>query len=99
MANKLRVVGKNVERIGAREKVIGVTKFTGDLWQYGMLYCKILRSPYAHAKILNIDTNKSESLEGVEAVLTYKDVPQVMFGEVGAADANILPDRAALVCA
>ncbi len=97
MANKLRVVGKNVERIGAREKVIGVTKFTGDLWQYGMLYCKILRSPYAHAKIINIDTNKAESLEGVEAVLTYKDVPQVMFGEDGADDAYVLPDRARFV--
>jgi len=40
-----------------------------------MLYGKLLRSPYAHAKITSIDTSKAEALAGVKAVVTYKDAP------------------------
>ena len=40
-----------------------------------MLYGKVLRSPYPHAKILSINTEKAEQLAGVKAVLTYKNVP------------------------
>lgn len=97
MTGELKVVGKSVTRIGAYEKVTGAAKYTGDLWQYGTLYAKVLRSPYAHAKILNINTSKAEKLEGVKAILTYKDVPQVLFGEDAADDAYVLPDRARFV--
>jgi len=45
-----------------------------------MLYGKILRSRYAHAKILSIDTSKAEELEGVVAVITAKDTPMIKFG-------------------
>ena len=38
-----------------------------------MLWCKIARSPHAHAKILNIDTSRAEKLPGVKKVLTGKD--------------------------
>ena len=97
MTGKLKVVGKSVPRIGAYEKVTGAAKYTGDLWKYDMLYCKILRSPYAHAKILKIDTSKAEHLEGVKATLTYKDVPHVLLAEQAVEDTHILPDRARFV--
>ena len=41
----------------------------------GMLYGKILRSPYPHANIIDIDTTGAETLPGVEAVVTYKNAP------------------------
>ena len=50
------VVGKSVERTDGRVKVTGKAKYAGDLVAPGMLHGKLLRSPLAHAKILNIDT-------------------------------------------
>ena len=44
-----------------------------------MLEGKILFSPHAHAKILKIDTSKAEQLPGVEAVITWEDVPKNLF--------------------
>ncbi|RKY00614.1 MAG: hypothetical protein DRP55_05465 [Spirochaetes bacterium] len=46
-----------------------------------MLYGKILRSPYAHARILNIDISKAKKLPGVKAIVTADDVPHsLLFG-------------------
>jgi CO/xanthine dehydrogenase Mo-binding subunit len=45
-----------------------------------MLWMKILRSPHAHARILEVDASEALKIPGVVAVLTHKDVPQVLFG-------------------
>lgn len=57
------------------ERVTGRAKFTDDYVFPGMLFARTLRSRYPHARILRIDTSKAESLPGVQAVLTHKDVP------------------------
>jgi CO/xanthine dehydrogenase Mo-binding subunit len=75
-----QVVGKPVERTDGRVKATGKARFAGDLVAQGMLHGKILRSPFAHAKILNIDTSKAKKLAGVMAVITGKDFPGVPFG-------------------
>lgn len=93
MTEKLRVVGKSIPRLDAYEKATGAARFTGDMWLYGMLHGKILRSPYAHARIVSIDTSKAEKLEGVKAILTHKDVPRALIGESGVEDAYVLPDK------
>ena len=67
------VIGKRVPRIDSREKVMGQAKYAADYSLPGMLWCKIARSPFAHARILNIDTGKAERLPGVKAVITGKD--------------------------
>ena len=67
------VIGKRIPRIDGRVKVTGEAKYAADYEMPGMLWCKILRSPYAHAKILNIDTSRAERLPGVKAVCTGKD--------------------------
>jgi len=54
-------------------KVTGEAKYAADYEMPGMLWCKILRSPYAHAKILNIDASRAQKLPGVKGVLTGKD--------------------------
>ena len=74
------VVGKRVSRTDSVPKVTGETKYSADLYLPGMLYAKILRSPYAHARILNIDTSRAERLPGVRAIITGKDAIPYRWG-------------------
>ena len=73
-------IGKRMPRIDSRAKVMGKAKYTADLKLPGMLVGKIKRSPYAHARILSIDTSKAEKLPGVKAVVTGKDTEGVKWG-------------------
>jgi len=73
MSSKYSVIGQRVHRVDGPEKVTGNAKYTFDLVLPSMLYGKILRSPYPHAKILSIDTSKAEKLIGVKGVVTGKD--------------------------
>jgi len=73
---ELSVVGKSVPRVDALVKVTGSAKFVSDMKVPGMLYAKVLRSPYPHAKIISIDTSKAEQLAGVICVVTGKDAPE-----------------------
>jgi xanthine dehydrogenase D subunit len=72
---KYRYIGKSVPRVDAAEKATGHIKYMSDLSFPGMLWGKIVRAKYPHAKILKIDTSKAEALPGVHAVVTWKDVP------------------------
>lgn len=72
---ELRHIGKDAPRMGARDIVTGRAKYAQDLRRPRMLYAKVLRSPYAYAKILDIDASQALELPGVEAVLTYKNAP------------------------
>jgi len=74
------VIGKRLPRLDSNLKVTGEANFTGDIRLPGMLYGKILRSPYPHAKILNIDISKALKLPGVKAVVTGKDTPGIKYG-------------------
>ncbi len=79
MAKKaLQYVGHSVPRVDGVEKVTGQAKFLGDLVVPGMLYGKILRSAYAHARVSTIDTSKAEALPGVAAVLTAADIADLV---------------------
>jgi len=73
------VVGKSVRRVDALAKVTGKAKYTADFPVVDMLVGKILHSPYAHAVIKSIDVSKAKALPGVEAVLTYQDVPRIRY--------------------
>ena len=74
---QLKYVGRSVPRVDGIEKVTGKAKFVGDISVPGMLYGKILRSPYPHARLLSIETKKAEALAGVVAVLTAADIADV----------------------
>lgn len=78
-----KVIGSNVNRIDAVAKVTGKAKYVDDFFERDMLIGKVLRSPYAHAKITNIDVSEAIKLEGVEAVITYKDLPNIKFSTAG----------------
>ncbi len=75
-------IGQPVERVDGQEKAMGEAKFLRDLQIPGMLYGKILRSPYAHARILSIDTEKAKRLPGVMTVITADQTPQIKFSYV-----------------
>jgi carbon-monoxide dehydrogenase large subunit len=72
----LKYVGQSVPRIDGMEKVTGTTQFTDDL-DFGpnLLFAAIVESPYAHARVENIDTSGAEELPGVVKVVTGKDFP------------------------
>jgi CO/xanthine dehydrogenase Mo-binding subunit len=71
------VIGTSVRRVDGADKVTGRARYAGDLVVPGMIEGKLLRSPYAHARILSIDTRLAEALPGVIAVLTSKDFTDV----------------------
>ena len=72
---KYQVVGTRPIRHDGLEKVTGAAKYGADVQLAGMLYGKVLRSPYAHAYVRSIDTSKAEALHGVFAVCSSKDFP------------------------
>lgn len=67
-AGERSLIGKRFNRIDGPAKVSGRAKYTYDINQPGLLYGKIYRSPYAHAKITAIDTSEAEKLPGVKSV-------------------------------
>ena len=73
-------VGHSVARVDGREKVTGALVYGSDHTLPGALVGKILRSPFAHARIVHIDTSRAEALPGVRAVITAADTPQRPFG-------------------
>lgn len=77
---KYSVIGISSTKIDALEKVTGVAKYGADISFPNMLFGKILRSQYAHAKILKIDTSEAKKLPGVKAVITAYDMPDVLYG-------------------
>lgn len=74
------VVGQAMPQVTAQEKVLGRAIYAGDLKLPGMLHAKILRSPYAHARIVSIDVSAAAALPGVKAVITGEDVPDRRWG-------------------
>ena len=77
MNSQFSVLGKGAVRKDAFEKVKGEAKYISDIQLPKMLHAKFLRSPYAHAKIMSIDTSKAEKLPGVKCVLTHQNIPKI----------------------
>jgi len=67
-------LGKDITRKEAWQKVTGSAEYTDDIIQQGMLYAKLLTSPYAHADIISIDISKAKSMPGVKSILTGDDI-------------------------
>lgn len=81
-----QTVGKPEIKVDAIKLVQGKPAFTGDFEKRGLLHAKVLHSPHAHAKIKKIDTTKAKALEGVAAVLTWQDLPRVVYSTAGQSD-------------
>ena len=79
----MNIVGKGISKIDGIAIATGKPVYTDDLVMSNALVLKILRSPYAFARIKAIDISQAEKLEGVECILTYKDVPNIRFTSAG----------------
>lgn len=78
---ELQVVGKRHVRVDGPEKVTGRAQYAYDIRLPGQLYAAVLRSPHPHARITHIDTSAAEALEGVHAVLSSANAPDITWYE------------------
>ena len=94
-SDRLAVVGKPTPRVDGPLKATGAAHYTYDIELPGMLYGAILRSPWPHARIRNIDMSAAQHLAGVRAVLALDDREIRFAGQEVAALAAISSDIAA----
>ena len=78
-----QVIGQRARREDALDKVTGRAAFGNDVSLPGTLEGLVLRSPHAHAEILQIDTSKARKVKGVKAVVTAADFPELRSGGAG----------------
>jgi CO/xanthine dehydrogenase Mo-binding subunit len=78
-------VGKPVQRLEETRLVQGQGVFVDDSKMEGMLHLKVIRSPYAHAKIERLDVSKAAAAPGVVCTLTGSELAEMMqpFPEIG----------------
>jgi putative selenate reductase molybdopterin-binding subunit len=81
-----QTVGKPEIKVDAVKLVQGKPAFAGDFEKRGLLHAKVLHSPHAHARIKHIDASAARALEGVAAVLTWQDIPRVVYSTAGQSD-------------
>ena len=79
-------VGRPEAKVDAVKLVQGKPAFTADMEMRGLLHAKVLYSPHAHARIRRIDTSQALALPGVAAVLTWHDLPRVIYSTAGQSD-------------
>ena len=75
-------IGQPLGRVEGPAKVTGEARYTADILLPGMIWGKVLRSPLPHAKIVSIDTREAEQMPGILAVLTAKDLPDLLTGRL-----------------
>ena len=78
--NRTKIIGTSPARMGGIDRVIGKGVYGIDLMLKDQLHGAILRSQYAHAKIVSIDTSEAKKIPGVHAVVTAADAPHVRYG-------------------
>ncbi|MBI2873893.1 MAG: xanthine dehydrogenase family protein, partial [Firmicutes bacterium] len=73
-------VGKSVVRFDAAEKAQGKTRYLDDQVFPGLLYGRVIRSPFPHAAIESISVDRAREVPGLHAILTSADLPRTRFG-------------------
>jgi CO/xanthine dehydrogenase Mo-binding subunit len=74
---KFKLVGQNYQTPDIVAKVMGRAKYAEDFRAEGMLFCKLLLSPEAHARVRHIDARAALGMSGVAGILTADDMPSV----------------------
>ncbi|HHT64411.1 MAG TPA: xanthine dehydrogenase family protein molybdopterin-binding subunit [Clostridia bacterium] len=94
-----QIVGQVTARKDGVAKVTGQLPYASDINIPGMMYGVVLRSPYAHAEIVSIDTSEAEAMGAV--CLTYEDINPILYNERSVSvpdatfrDRTVLPKKA-----
>jgi carbon-monoxide dehydrogenase large subunit len=82
MTSTFCALGQPVPQDEGPDKVSGKALYAADLRLPGMLWGKVLRSPYPHANLLSIDVSQAKQVPGVHAVLTGQDLPDRRVGRL-----------------
>ena len=85
------VVNRPEIKVDAAKLVKGRPVFVDDIDLPGLLHAALLTSPHAHARLKRIDASQARALPGVRAVLTYQDIPRVMYASGGQSYPNPKP--------
>lgn len=72
----MKSVNKPIKKIDSMQLVTGQPVYTEDIAPSNCLVVKLLRSPHANAIIKSINTDIAKKVSGIEAVYTYKDIPE-----------------------
>jgi CO/xanthine dehydrogenase Mo-binding subunit len=75
VAETFKLVGKDYTTPDLVAKVTGKAKYAEDYRAEGMLFARLLLSPYPHARIRHIDTSAALAMPGVKAILLPEDIP------------------------
>jgi CO/xanthine dehydrogenase Mo-binding subunit len=70
-------IGRSTRRQDGLDKVVGNTRFAGDLPLVGLLHARLVLSPYAHARIARVDPAAALDIPGVVTVYTSKTLGMV----------------------
>lgn len=74
--------GQSVRRNEDQRFITGHGRYTDDIQLENTAYLATVRSPYAHAKILGIDTDDAKEMDGVLAIYTQKDMDEAGYGDL-----------------
>src|SRR5260370_1890150 len=88
------LVGTSLPRQDGPDKVTGRARYAGDQAVPGMLYARLVLSPYAHARILNIDTSAALSVPGVVAVFNAETLGMAQVDLLSRAHSPLAPQEA-----
>lgn len=78
--NDFEIIGKKLPLVDSIYKALGESQYVDDMRINGMLHGTILRSPFPHARIINVDISRAKALPGVKAIITAQEIPKVKFG-------------------
>ena len=76
MSRPFRYVGRSLERVEDAQLLRGRARFLADIDLPGMLEVAFVRSPFGHARIVEIDTGEARAIAGVAAVVTASDLEE-----------------------
>src|SRR5437762_7438331 len=91
---KRSLIGKRIDRIDGPMKATGAAKYSYDINRPGMLWARVVTSPYAHAEVTSIDTRAAEALPGVKGVWRDTEKEVRYAGEIVAAVAAVTEEIA-----
>ena len=86
-------VGKATRRQDAPDKLTGRARYAGDISLAGMLHARLVHSPYAHARIVSIDTSTALEVPGVKAVYTSKTLGMAKRGSASRVQSPLAEDE------